>query len=171
MTVAPNTTVDVKNPLLPKQTLARAVLLEESKTAAFTNGKFTATHQVNMIHVTLVQPFLTLPKGAEIVVAHADTTASFPSGLACGAQPGLVSGDAYNAWVNGTIAGQQFANVQVGDARITPLGGSDSDGVAANIPGVVTNATVANTASGSIAGDPSATARSRAENVNVLSAL
>ncbi|MFP5371290.1 MAG: choice-of-anchor P family protein [Actinomycetes bacterium] len=169
--VAPNTTVDVKNPLLPKQTLARAVLLEESKTAAFTNGKFTATHQVNMIHVTLVQPFLTLPKGTEIVVAHADTTASFPSGLACGARPGLVSGDAYNAWVNGTIAGQQFANVQVGDARITPLGGSDSDGVAANIPGVVTNATVANTASGSIAGDPSATARSRAENVNVLSAL
>ena len=169
--VAPNTTVDVKNPLFPRQTLARAVLLEETKTATFANGKFTSTHSVNMIHVTLLQSYLTLPKGAEIIVAHADTTASYPSGLPCGDRPGLVSGDAYNAWVNGTVLGNQFANVQVGDARITPLGGSDSDGVAANIPGVVSNATVANTASGSIGGHPTATARSVAEKVNVLSAL
>ena len=169
--VSPNTTVDVKNPLFPRQTLAKAVLMEETKTATFANGKFTSTHSVNMIHVTLLQSFLTLPKGAEIIVAHADTTASYPSGLPCGDRPGLVSGDAYNAWVNGTVLGNQFANVQVGDARITPLGGSDSDGVAANIPGVVGNLTAANTASGTIGGHPTATARSVAEKVNVLSGL
>jgi uncharacterized repeat protein (TIGR01451 family) len=169
--VVPNAKVDVKNPLFPRQTLARAVLLEESKTATFANGKFTSTHSVNMIHVTLLQSYLTLPAGAEIIVAHADTTASYPSGLPCGDRPGLVSGDAYNAWVNGTVLGNQFANVQVGDARISPLGGSDSDGISANIPGVVTNKTIFNTAEGSIGGHPTATARSRVEQVNVLSAL
>ena len=169
--VAPNTTVDVKNPLFPSQTVARAVLYEEGKSATFANGKFTSTHFVNMIHVTLLKPFLTLPKGAQIIVGHADTSATYPSGLACGTQPGLVSGAAYNAYVNGTVLGNQFTNVQVGDAMITPLGGSDSDGVAANIPGVVTDATVTNEASGSIAGNPNATAHSRAEQVNVLSGL
>ncbi|MGH3371281.1 MAG: choice-of-anchor P family protein, partial [Nocardioidaceae bacterium] len=169
--VAPNTTVDIKNPLFPSQTVARAVLYEEGKTAAFVNGKFTSTHFVNMIHVELLKPFLGLAKGVEIIVGHANTAAAYPSGLACGSSPGLVSGDAATAKVNGQLLGQQFVNVGVDEVSITPLGGSASDGITANLPGIISNATVLNETSGSIVGNPTATSRSRLEQVNVLSGL
>jgi uncharacterized repeat protein (TIGR01451 family) len=174
ITVAPNTVVEVRNPLNllnKRDIIARVVVQEETKSASFTNGRFVATHSVNMIHLTLLKSYLGLPAATEIILGHADTTATYPSGLACGTQPGLVSGGAYNAWVNGTLpAGQQLANVQVGDAQITPLGGDDSDTISAAIPGVVTDQTIANEAHGTIAGNPSSWARSRVEGLNLLGA-
>jgi uncharacterized repeat protein (TIGR01451 family) len=172
--VAPNTTLDVRNPLLPFQTLARVVVQEETKSAEFVGGRFTARQAVNMLHVTLLKSFLALPKGLEIVVAHADSEATYPSGLACGAAPGAVSGEAFTAFAQGSFGSPPLpiATVKAGQAVITPLGGSDSD-VAAGVlvPGIVVAATAQNTASGSIVGHPNATARSRLEGLNVLAGL
>jgi uncharacterized repeat protein (TIGR01451 family) len=170
--VTPNTKITVKNPLLPTQNLATVVLLEETKTASPAGGFFSATHSVNMIHVTLLRSFLTLPKGAEIIVAHAESDATYPSGLACGTTASTVSGQAFAAYAQGLFMGTQLAEAQQGDASITPLGGSDSDVIAAILlsPAAVSG-TSTNTSSGSISPNPTATSRSRVQGANVLDGL
>src|SRR5205823_12842939 len=100
--VTPNTSITVYNPLLPTQKLASVVLYEESGTAGMTSGFWSASHSVNMIHVTLLAPLGTLPAGAEVIVAHAQTDAKYPSGLACGTTPNTVSGKAFTALANRT---------------------------------------------------------------------
>jgi hypothetical protein len=82
-----------------------------------------------------------------------------------------VSGKAFTAYADGALVGNDFVDGEVGTAEITPFGGVASNGVVANIPGVVTNATVLNTASGSLAPHPTATARSLTEGISVLGAL
>jgi hypothetical protein len=168
--IVPGATFKVKN-LLGLQTVASVTVLEETKSATLTDGLFTAAHSVNMLHVTVLKPLLGLAKGAEIIVSHAQSDATYPSGFACGAQTGLVSGKAFTAYVDGTIGGTDFLDVEVGNAEITPLGGEASNGDVVDITGVVTNGTTVNTTSGSLVPNPNATARSRTEGVNVLNGL
>jgi hypothetical protein len=170
--VAPNTSVTVYNPLLPKQKLASVVLYEENGTAGLTNGSWSASHKVNMIHVTLLQPFLTLPAGAQIIVAHAQTDAKYPNGLACGTTPNTVSGKAFTAFANGTFLGNTVVNAQVGDAELPPTGGSNSDApLAVSIPGLVTTLTGFNATSGATSPNPNATSSSVVHSTNLLGGL
>jgi uncharacterized repeat protein (TIGR01451 family) len=171
-TVAPNTSVTVYNPLSPRDKLASVVLYEESGTAGLSNGFWSASHQVNMIHVTLLQPLGTLPAGAEIIVAHAQTDAKYPSGLACGTTPNTVSGKAFTAFANGTLNGNTVVNVQQGDAELPPTGGSNVDSVlGVSIPGLVTTLTGTNTTSGVTSPNPNATSSSLVHSTNLLGGL
>lgn len=167
--VAPNTTVLVKNPLAPSQTLAEAHLYEESGTSSASGGAYTAGHSVNMIRVVLLQPFLTLPKGAEIVISHADSDARSPQ-TTCPAVKS-VSGEAFTALSTTRLAGNQIAQIKVGTAALPPTGGSNSDGTNANLPGLARSSTAANTTSGSLSPNPNATSRSIVEGANVLNGL
>jgi hypothetical protein len=168
--IVPGATFKVKD-LLGIQTVASVKVLEEAKSATLVNGRFTAAHSVNMLHVTVLKPLLGLPKGAEIIVSHAQSDATYPSGFACGDSTGLVSGKAFTAYVDGTIGGTDHVDVEVGNAEITPLGGEASNGDVVDLTGVVTNGTTVNTTSGSLLPNPNATARSRTEGVNVLNGL
>ncbi|MGH9226966.1 MAG: beta strand repeat-containing protein [Acidimicrobiales bacterium] len=170
--VPPNTKVTVKNPLIPSQNLAEVVINEEVKSATFVGGKFTATHSVNTLRVTLLKAFLTLPKGAEIIVAHANTDATYPSGLACGTAPATVSANAFIAFAEGTFFGTPIVTTQVGDASITPLGGSDSDAVASVLlPPAAVAGVATDSASGSISPNPNAQAQARVAGASLLNGL
>ena len=170
--VSPNTSVTVYNPLLPSQKLASVVLYEESGSASFANNKFTASHQVNMIHVTLLAPLGTLPAGAQIIVSHANTDATYPSGLACGTQPNTVSGKAFTAYANGTFNGSPVVTAQVGDAELPPFGGANSDNIlAVAVPPLVNTGTGVNVTSGSITPNPNSQAYSVVHSTNLLDGL
>lgn len=164
--VAPNTTVAVKDPLFPSQTVAELHIYEETGTSTFANGVSKSSHAVNMLRLVVLKPLLGLPAGATVTVAHAQSDAQSPT-VGC---PGLkrVSGEAFTAFANGNLAGQNLVNVKVGDAVLPSTGGSNSDGTLANVPGVATSATAANTTSGSLLPSPNATARSVVEQAKVL---
>lgn len=166
--VAPNTTVEVKNPLIPSQVVAAAHLYEETGSRSIAAGQASATHSVNMIRLVLVKPLLGLPAGAEVIVAHADSDVIAP---ACGSDVLSVSGEAYTAFVGGKLAGQQLAATKVGAAVLPSQGGSDSDGTAVNVPGVATSSTAANTTSGSLTPNPSSQSRAIVEGTNILGGL
>ena len=170
--VVPGVPIVVKNPLAPSQNLAEVMVLEEVKTATFANGRFTATHASNGLRVTLLRSFLGLAKGAQIIVAHADSDATYPSGLACGTVPATVSGKAFTAFAEGTFFGTPIATAQVGDATITPFGGTDSDIIAgvALAPAALSG-TASNSATGSLTPNPNAQSRARVENANVLAGI
>lgn len=170
--VAPNTTVDVKNPLLPTQTLARAVLYEETGDSSFGSGKSAAKHQVNMIHVTLLKPFLTLPAGAEIIVAHAESSAVSPADECPSTKQ--VSGRAFTAFAQGRLGKDEtpIATVQVGDASLPPTGGADeTQTLLVAIPPAVVAAAGHDTTSGSLNPHPNATARSVVTSASLLNGL
>ncbi|MDQ4089253.1 MAG: hypothetical protein M3163_02955 [Actinomycetota bacterium] len=164
--VAPNTKLQVKNPLLPAQTLADAYLYEEVGSTSSANGAFTAKHHTNMIRVVLLQPFLSLPKGAQIIVAHAESFAQSPQ-TTCPTGKS-VSGEAFTALASTSLAGSQLTYTKVGDAVLPPSGGSNSDGTNASVPGLVSSTTASNTTSGSLDPNPNATSRSVVEGANVL---
>ena len=164
--VKPNTKLLVKNPLFPIQTLAEVHINEEVGSSSSTNGAFKAKHYTNALRVVLLQPFLTLPKGAEITVSHAETDAQSPQ-TTCPAVRS-VSGEAFTALVTTSLAGNQLTYTKVGDAVLPPTGGANSDGTSANVPGVVTSSTASNTTSGSVDPSPNATSRSLTEGVKVL---
>lgn len=164
--VAPNTTVEVKNPLLPSQTIAEAHLYEESGTSSAAGGAFTAKHSVNMIRVVLLRPFAGLPAGAVIIVAHAESDAQSPK-TTCPAVSS-VSGEAFTALATTHLAGNALTSTKVGTAALPPTGGANADGAQAKLPGVVTSSTAANTTSGSLQPNPNATSRSVVEKANAL---
>ena len=169
-----STTVDVTLPGSPSIVVARAVLYEKSGTASLgTNGKNSASQTVNMIHVTLLKPFGPLPAGAEIIVSHAQSDATYPTGFACGTTPSTVSGNAYTAFAQGTIGSPPaiVATGQIGDAELPITGGSDSDTTTAQVPGVVTSQTAQNTTSGMLGPYPQATSESKVQYVNLLGGL
>lgn len=169
--VRPNTRVTVYLPGT-KTVVANAVLYEESGGAAFSNNLWTAEHSVTMIDVTLVQGFMTLPAGAVITVSHAQTDATYPSGLACGAQPNTVSGNAFSAFANGTFNGATVVNAQVGDAELPPYGGDNSDSVASVlIPSAVLAGAGTNYTYGTTSPNPSATSGAAIASVNILGGL
>jgi uncharacterized repeat protein (TIGR01451 family) len=170
--VAPNTSVTVYNPLLPSQKLATAMLYEESGTSGLSAGMWSASHSVSMIDVKLLVPFNGLPAGATIVVAHAATDATYPSGLACGVQPNIVSGKAFTAFANGTVGTTTVVNAQQGDAELPPTGGSNSDQiVGVSLPNIVTTLTGTNATSGSISPGAHSTASSVVHTTNILNGL
>jgi len=166
--VAPNTTVEVKNPLIPSQVIAAAYLYEETGSRSIANGQASASHSVNMIRIVLAKPLLALPAGAEIVVARAESDVVSP---ACGSDVLSVSGEAYTAYVGGTLLGQQFAGTKVGDAVLPSQGGADSDGTAVNVPGIATSGTAADTTSGSLSPNPASQSRAVVEGTNLLGGL
>lgn len=166
--VAPNTTVEVKNPLIPSQVIAAAYLYEETGSRSIAAGQASATHSVNMIRIVLVKPLLGLPAGAEIIVAHAQSDVIAP---ACGSDVLSVSGEAYTAFVGGNILGQQLVGTKVGAAVLPSQGGADSDGTAVNVPGIATSGTAANTTSGSLTPNPSSQSRAIVEGTNLLGGL
>jgi uncharacterized repeat protein (TIGR01451 family) len=163
---APNTKVDIK---LAGLTIAKAVLMET--TGAGTNGPpmATATGQVNMIHVTLLAPLLGFQKGAEIIVGHAESFATYPSGAACGVTGAAVFAEAYTAAAQGRLDGQPVVTVKQGDAVIGANGGFDFDEILGlDLSPLLTSATGRNTASGSLAPKPNATARAITEGLNLF---
>jgi hypothetical protein len=121
-----------------------------------------------MIRVVLLKPLLGLPAATEIVVAHAQSDVIAP---ACGSDVLSVSGEAYTAFAGGTLAGQQVAATKVGAAVLPSQGGSDSDGTAATLPGVVTSGTATNTTSGTLSPNPSSQSHAVVQGVNVLGGL
>ena len=170
--IAPNTTVDVRAPGAPTIVIARAVLYEKTGTASL--GAFNSASQtVNMIHVTLLQPFGPLPAGAQIIISHAQSDARYPSGFACGTTPSTVSGNAFTAFAQGIIGSPPaiVATGQIGDAELPITGGSDSDTTTAQVPGVVTTQTAQNTTSGALGPYPNSTSESKVQYVNVLNGL
>jgi hypothetical protein len=166
--VAPNTTVEVKNPLIPSQVIAAAYLYEETGSRSIANGEASATHSVNMIRLVLVKPLLGLPAGAEVIVAHAQSDVVGP---ACGSDVLSVSGEAFTAFVEGTLVGQTLVGTKVGDAVLPSQGGSDSDGTPAQLPGIVTSGTTLNTTSGTLDPNPNSTSHSVVQGLNVLGGL
>lgn len=166
--VAPGTRIDVLAlDLLGLQVkVADAYVLEETRTGTATGGYYAVTHSVNVLRVRLLIPFAGLPAGVDIVVGHAESSATYPQGLACGTTASTVGAEAFTAFVS-TILGTQ---VRVGDASIIPLGGTSSNGVGASLPGLVTSGTALNYATGSAAA-PSSSATSHVEDLNVLDGL
>jgi hypothetical protein len=166
--VAPGTKIDVLalNLLGIKVKVAEAYVLEETKTGSAANGHFTVTHSVNVLRVRLLVPLGGLPAGVDIVVGHAESSATYPQGLACGTVANTVGAEAFTAFVS-TILGTQ---AKIGEASIIPLGGTSSNGVVAVVPGVVSTATVFNYATGNAA-VPSSLATSHVEDLNVLNGL
>jgi len=169
--VTPNMHVDVKDPLTGLITIASVTLEEETKSANLANGFFTTSESINMIHVVLLAPLGVLPAGANIVVAHANTDATYPSGVACGTTPAMVSGEAFTVSALGTLNGVNLLTAKVGDAAITPFGGSDSDGPVVVTTAPLLAAAATNTTSGSTTPLPSSTARSVVTGANVLDGL
>jgi uncharacterized repeat protein (TIGR01451 family) len=166
--VKPNTHVTVYLPGT-KVKLADAVLLEESGHASLTNGLWSSDHQINVVHVTLVAPLGTFPSGTEIVVNHAQSDATYPTGLACGTTPSTVSGDAYSAYAKGVVDGFVEVTGQVGDAVLPPYGGADSDGAATvSIPSGVLAGAATNSTSGSLTRTANATSAATIAGVNLI---
>jgi uncharacterized repeat protein (TIGR01451 family) len=170
--VSPNTSITVYLPGT-KIVLARGVLYEESGTSGLNNGVWSATHSVTMIDITLVQGLGTLPAGAHITVSHAQSDASYPSGLACGTNPNLVSGNAYTAYANGTFLGSPLVTGQVGDAELPITGGSNSDNVAlVSLSPLATAGAGVNYTNGQTTSNPvTATSGSNVANVSLLGGL
>lgn len=168
--IAPNTTVQVKNPLLPTQIIAAAHLYEETGSRAIAGGQVNVSHSVNMMRIVLIKPFLTLPAGAEIVVSHAES--DVVANAACSiSEPLSVSGEAFTAFVDGTLAGQQLVGIKVGDAVLPSQGGADRDGTPINLPSIVTSGTTLNTTEGSVDPNPQSASHSVVQGVNILSGL
>lgn len=165
--VAPNTKVIVKDVL--NTSLAELYVYEESGSSTFAGGLSKANHSVNMLRLVLLKPFLGYAVGTEIVVAHAQSDAQGPTS-GCPTERS-VSGEAFTAFANGTLATKQLVNVKVGDAVLPSTGGDDFDGTFVNIPGVAMSATAANSTSGRLVPNPHADSRSVVENANVLGGL
>lgn len=147
--------------------VAEAYLNEESKSVTTSNGKFVVTHRVNAVRVRLLVPLGPLPAGADIVLGHAESTATYPAGLPCGAVPSTVSGRAYTAFVGQYLLG---TSVLLGEAEISPLGGSASSGTPAGVAPVATTGTALNKADGDIS-VPTSSASSHTENLSLLGGL
>lgn len=165
--VAPNTKVAVK--LLGLITIAELYVMEETGTSSFADGASKASHSMNALRLVLLKSFLGFPAGATVTLSHADSEAQSPISGCPDAK--TVSGEAFTAYVDGNLAGQDLVDVKVGDAVLPSVGGSDFDGVFVNIPGVATSATAANTTSGSLDPHPNATSRSVVQYANVLNGL
>jgi hypothetical protein len=170
--IAPNTTVLVKNPLLPIQTVAKVVLYEETGASSFGSGKAEAEHAVNMIHVTLLKPLGSLAAGAEIIIGHAETKALSPADPCPSTKS--VSGRAFTAFAEGRLGPDEepIATTQVGDASLPPTGGADdTHTLLVIVPPAVVAASGHDTTSGSLEPDPNATARSLTQGATLLDGL
>lgn len=165
--VAPNLRVKVNVFLLG--TVAELHVMEEKGTSSFQDGVSTSSHSMNALRLVLLKNYLGLPAGTTVVIAHAESDAQSP--ISSCPDVKSVSGEAFTAYVDGDLAGEDLVEAKVGDAVLPPTGGSDTDGVAADIPGVVTSVTAYNTTSGSLDPNPHATSRSIVEGVNVLNGV
>lgn len=125
-----------------------------------------ASHKVTMLGLTLLKPLFGFPAGTKVTLGHAESAAEGPTSGCPTAKS--VSGEAYTVLANGHLAGKTFVNAKEGSAVLPPTGGADSDGLAANIPGVATSLTAANTTSGSLSPHPHATSQSRVEKAALL---
>ncbi len=142
--------------------LAEIHLYESTGTASGSGATVnTANGSVNMIRVKLLGG---LNNGVEIIVGHAGSDATYPSGEPCGATAATVSGRAFTALVKTVLK----TAVVVGDALLSPTGGAASSGTKVNVSGVATSRTADNDTSGSLTPTPNATSSSVVENVKLL---
>lgn len=173
--VTPNQVVDVTLPVLG--TVARVVLREESSSVSGpTGGFYSATHSTNLIHVNVLKnvPIMGLTAGVEIIVGHADTTATYPSGQLCtGVFTTSVEGLAFLAGVDVDLTGATNAAGLGTDAAVLPLlGGSDSSSVDTLAVGpVAINGAGTSEVEGSIAPPANARAITRADKISLLGGL
>jgi hypothetical protein len=133
-------------------------------------GSFNTTSgSVNMLHVTLLMPLGGLGAGVEIIVGHAQSSAKYPTGAACGSTAGSVGGLAYTAFAETRLFGAPLLTAQEGDARVPRHGGADFDEVAdVDLEGLAVASAGENTASGSLSPKPQASTTSRVVDANVL---
>lgn len=100
--VSEPTTIDVRDPL-SGALLAQVRVLEKLPSGAAAgqaqpngNAEFTSGMAVNAIHVIVYDlPTPLVNEASDVIVAHADTTAAFPSALGCDVTIPRVSGIAY----------------------------------------------------------------------------
>ena len=167
--VAPNTTVAVKAPGNPHQTIASAHLYEEAGASSIASGAAKASHSVNMIRVVLLKPFGPLAAGAELVVSHAESKAQSPA-PPC-PTTAAVGGHAFAAFAERRLGSPvtPVATVKVGEAPLPVTGGSHRNPVAAvTVHGAVAAGAATDTTSGSLTPNPNATSRSTVTGVNAL---
>lgn len=164
--VAPNTPIQAID--VPGVGLVEIMLNEQETTATEADGVYTTTASLNMIRVTVKDPLGIPALDTNIIVGHSESSASYPSGRPCEEIGNTVSGKAFTAYVLNALLGTE---AYVSKAEITPLGGSSSADIAANVPDVITTGTATNNASGSIGNPPHGHARSSAQTVNVLDGL
>ncbi|WP_182378732.1 choice-of-anchor P family protein [Nocardioides sp. WS12] len=135
---------------------------ERTSSTGLSGGKYVADQTVAMIHVKITG--LLLIQAAEIYVAKATAHSEFAKTFVCsGAGTRSVSGHAYTARV---YTGPLLADLLQGYVQISPLGGAESEHVAAvALPagGGVVGAKVADSSSSGSFNSSSATATSWAE--------
>lgn len=147
---------------------ATITLLAPTKSAGLENGKFVTQGSVDMIKVTL-NGVLGLLDGTSVTVGHAESKATYPTGMACGKNPNTVSGHAFTAYADLPLLDPVYVN----KAEITPLGGTANADAASvtGLPGTLGASALTNSATGSIGNPPTATSKSKAAAVNVLNGL
>lgn len=136
---------------------------ERTSKAGLSGGKYVADQSVAMIHVKITGLLLGV-QAAEIYVAQATAHSEFPKTFVCGdAKTRSVSGHAYTARLH---TGPILADLLQGYAQISPLGGSETEQVAAvALPagGGVLGARVADSSTSGSFNSSSSTARSWAQ--------
>jgi hypothetical protein len=139
--VSEPTTINVLDPL-SGDVLAEVHLLQTTRTGAAAGGTqpdgnlFSSGIAVNGIHVKVHALDL-----ADLVVSHADSKASFPSGIGCGGSIPSVSGSGYALGVNlrpDSSDGIDLGNVKVAEVNLPSTGGQDDAVLASvDVPDVV----------------------------------
>ncbi len=168
--VAPNTPVTITNAL--GVVLAKGLLNEQTRSASLLpDGRYTTSASLNLVRLTLTAAVGGgVVAGTEVIIGHSESTATYPSGRACGAAPSTVEARAFTAFTSSlTLLG--LDSLYVSKAEITPLGGSESANVAANVPGLAVSDTANNTAEGAIGSPATSKARSQTEGLNLLGGL
>lgn len=136
---------------------------ERTSSTGLSGGKYVADQSVAMIHVKITGLLLGV-QAAEIYVAKATAHSEFGKTLVCsGAATRSVSGHAYTARV---YTGPLLADLLQGYVQISPLGGSESEHVAAvALPagGGIVGAKVADSSSSGSFNSSAATSTSWAE--------
>jgi hypothetical protein len=167
----PGTTVSVKD-VTGTITIAKLEVLPSSVPAAtLSGGMWSTSHSTDALRITVLQStgLLGPAPGTVIRVAHAESKATYPSGLVCGSSPANVSGEAFIASARGTIGTVDVATARQGDAVLPAYGGSASNSVAnVLVPSVLSTGIGNVTTSGATGSSPHSTSNGHVANVSLL---
>src|SRR5205823_507444 len=122
--------------------------------------------------VTLLAPLAGLPAGTQIIIGHAQSDATYPSGLACGTTPGSVSGEAFTVLAVGKLNGVPVVHAENDDVVLPATGGSGAVTIVnLVVPGVLASTTATDSSDGSLVPSPHATSHSAVQGLNLLDGL
>lgn len=138
-------TITVTDPLLG--VMAEVFVLETTPSGAAAgetqpvDGFFVSGQEVNAIHVAVHDnPATPVNEATDVIVAHAESRATFPSGLACGESIPWVAGDAY--LLDTPKLEPPAGATQLGLVTLGSTGGDETSAVADTSPlGAVTGQT------------------------------